>query len=121
MYLTRNIDYEGTFTIKDNVSFDNGINGVVVHKTTNPAVTVFVDNNQVFNNGKTTKDPEGRQDAGGLAINSGSAVSKVHLINNIVTANASPDRTYQCFGTCTLLSDSTGNQACGGSPSSKLD
>ena len=54
VYLTRNLDYTGDFTLKDNVAFDNGINGVVVHKTTNTAVNVTVDGNIVFDNGATS-------------------------------------------------------------------
>lgn len=38
VYITRNLDFEGTFTLKDNIAFDNGINGLVVHKTTHENV-----------------------------------------------------------------------------------
>ena len=34
VYITRNVDYEGTFDLTNNVAYDNGINGLVVHKTT---------------------------------------------------------------------------------------
>ena len=44
----------------DNIAFDNGINGLVVHKTTHEEVTINVVNNRVFDNGKTSKDVEGR-------------------------------------------------------------
>ena len=60
IYLTRNLDYEGTFELRGNVAYDNGINGLVVHKTTNPKVTVNVKYNVIFDNGQTTKDIEGR-------------------------------------------------------------
>jgi len=42
VYITRNLAYEGTFDLSNNVSFDNGINGLVVHKTTNENVKVKV-------------------------------------------------------------------------------
>lgn len=60
VYITRNVDYEGTFKLNNNKAYDNGINGVVVHKTTHENVTVEVKNNLIFNNGRTTKDIEGR-------------------------------------------------------------
>lgn len=60
VYITRNVDYEGTFKLNNNIAFDNGINGVVVHKTTHDNVYVEVKNNLIFDNGKTTKDVEGR-------------------------------------------------------------
>ena len=60
VYITRNQDYKGTMNLNNNVSFDNGINGLVVHRTTNDAVTVNVKNNEVFDNGRTTTDVEGR-------------------------------------------------------------
>ena len=120
VYITRNLDYEGTFNLNNNIAYDNGINGLVVHKTTNPAVTVNVKNNRIFDNGRTTKEYEDRQDAGGLTINSGEGTSNVLLKNNKVTANDLPDRTYQCFGECNLLSGSRNNSVCGGDPSPKL-
>ena len=102
VYLTRNQDYDGRFQISNNIAYDNGINGLVVHKTTNPDVIVNVTNNIIFDNGKTTKDIEGRQDAGGLTVNSGGAsiTSNVTLKGNHVTQNIQNDITYQCFGTC---------------------
>lgn len=94
VYITRNVDYPGTFILRDNIAFDNGINGVVVHKTTHDDVSVTVEGNIVFDNGRTTKDVESRQDAGGLTINSGTEESDVYLIDNRVSANEEPDKTY---------------------------
>lgn len=51
---TRNNDYQGRVVIEDNLAFDNGINGVVVQKTNE--ADVRVDNNRIFDNGKTRKD-----------------------------------------------------------------
>ena len=82
--------------MKNNIAFDNGINGLVVHKTTNEDVTVNVEENIIFYNGKTSKEKECRQSAGGLTVNSGSTTidSNVKLFKNEVTANELPDRTY---------------------------
>lgn len=66
VYITRNSDYEGIFTLKGNIAFDNGINGLVVHKSTHENVTTTVEDNRVFENGQTSKAIEGRQTAGGL-------------------------------------------------------
>ena len=43
-----------------NTAYDNGINGLVVHKTTNENVTINVKGNTIFANGATSKDIEGR-------------------------------------------------------------
>merc|ERR1712151_43625 len=116
VYITRNLGYEGTFDLSNNISFDNGINGLVVHKTTNEKVKVIVSNNTVYNNGQTKREEEGRQDAGGLTINSGSKSidSNVIMKSNRVTTSSS-DKTYQCFGSCKVSDDSQFNKSCGGS------
>lgn len=51
VYITRNGDYQGTMELNKNFCFDNGINGLVVHKTTHENVTVQVKKNIVFDNG----------------------------------------------------------------------
>jgi hypothetical protein len=109
--------------LRHNVAYDNGINGVVVHKTTHDNVTVNVVNNRVFDNGVTSKNSgvdEGRQDAGGLTINSGSATSNVYLLNNKVVADVQDDMSYQCFGTCNLTEGSGNNIECGGGHNNQL-
>ena len=122
VYITRNPDYEGNFKLNNNKCYDNGINGLVVHKTTHDNVSVEVKNNLIFDNGRTTKDVEGRQNAGGLAINSGgsSNTSRQILKSNRVTTTQEGDVAYQCFGTCEV-DNSSWNKACGSEPSSKLD
>ena len=123
VYITRNLDFEGTMNLKYNTAYDNGINGVVVHKTTHENVTVNVVGNRVFDNGVTTKNngvEEGRQDAGGLTINAGSATSNVCLLNNKVVADTDDDMSYQCFGKCNLTEGSGNNIECGGGHNSKL-
>ena len=123
VYITRNVDYEGTFNLNNNIAYDNGINGLTVHKTTHPNVTVNVKNNRIFDNGRTTTDKEsgeGRQNAGGLTVNTGTAAGNVNLRNNKVTAESAPgDSAYQCFGECNLI-DPSNNSVCGGAPSSKF-
>jgi len=108
VYISRNQEYEGTFILEGNTAFDNGINGVVVHNTNNPSVQVMVKDNIVFSNGKTTKDVESRQEAGGITINSG---VNVHLEGNIVSTAVDGDFGYQCFGTC-HIAEGHGNTAC---------
>ena len=92
--------------MNNNIAFDNGINGLVVHKTTHPDVTVNVKNNRIFDNGRTTSDKnegEGRQNAGGLTVNTGTEEGNLNLLNNKVTASNAPDSAYQCFGVCNVL------------------
>lgn len=120
VYITRNLDYTGTFALVANVAFDNGINGLVVHKTTHEDVSNVVSNNWIFDNGKTRSFEEGRQQAGGITINSGDYTSYQQMWNNQVRTDES-DVAYQCFGTCELEDQSYGNMYCGGSVSDKLD
>ena len=96
VYITRNVDYEGKFELKNNKAWENGINGLVVHKTTHENVTVEVFYNTVFDNGQTDKATEGRHDAGGLTINSGSSPNETVLTlkNNKVTSSIDSDVTY---------------------------
>jgi hypothetical protein len=58
VYITRNQNYQGTFELTDNLAFDNGINGLVVHKTNHANVTVTVARNILFNNGRTSRGLE---------------------------------------------------------------
>lgn len=112
VYITRNQNYEGTFHLTDNVCFDNGINGLVVHKTNHQNVEVFVERNHLFDNGRTTRDVEGRQAAGGFVINNGHAVT---VTNNIVATSVGEDYAFQCFGVCSVRTEvSTGNSHCTG-------
>lgn len=91
VYITRNLDYEGTFNLIKNISFNNGINGLVVHKTTHANVKVNVSKNVIFDNGMTTMDVEGRQSAGGLTVNSGDGVSNLLLHKNKVWSKIPDD------------------------------
>lgn len=118
IYTTRTADYEGTFIVKNNTVFDNGINGISIHKTTNPKAKVHVVNNRVFDNGKTSSKWESRQNAGGVVVNSGghSIDAKVRLAHNKVVTGDRPDVTYQCYGSCSFTRNSKSNTACGGMP-----
>lgn len=83
-------------------------------------MTVHVEGNQVFDNGRTFSTWEGRQNAGGVVINSGGSTidATATFVDNLVSSSDSPDRTYQCFGSCSMSTESSGNTACGGSPNS---
>ena len=120
IYLTRNVDYEGMFELRGNQAYDNGINGLVVHKTTHESVTVEVKYNKIFDNGKTDKDLEGRQHAGGIAINGGTETTNVYLLKNKVSTKEDGDVAYQCFGDCNIEDGSLDNIACNSSPSNKF-
>lgn len=107
VYITRNnpgsnwqsdTDYNsGWWYLANNIAYDNGINGLVVHLTNKTIVC----NNLVFNNGATSPVPvsqggEGRQNAGGLTINGS---KDVFVYNNISwTRYADTDYNYQVYG-----------------------
>ena len=84
VYVTRNSNsyLYGRFQLSENVCFDNGINGLVVHKTNR----VYVRNNVLYDNGQVPKTaPQLRQAYAGLTLNHAKNVS---LSGNAVTANA---------------------------------
>ena len=105
MYITRNYDYTGKFHLTHNLCYDNGINGLVVHKSHN----AYVEGNVVFGNGRVSKDIEGRQDAGGIVIHTSTGAT---FKNNIVTSAIEGDFAYQCFGGTCDHKDEGGNLAC---------
>mgnify|MGYP001984933384 CR=1 FL=1 len=112
IYITRSEDYTGAVTVADNVAFENGINGIAVQKTTNGAADVQVARNRVFRNGRTSQAWEGRQEAGGVAINGGGQTSSVRLEDN--AAEAPPGSApYMCYGRCALRPGSARNVYCG--------
>ena len=111
--------------LSHNIAFDNGINGVVVHKTYKVGVTVVVEGNTLFNNGRTSRTLEGRQKAGGFVINnaqvSGAPPSVIMIGNRVETdPSQAEDMTYQCFGGCSLAAESSGNEKCNGASSSSF-
>jgi parallel beta-helix repeat protein len=110
-YITRNNDrgsgqpdenpngqYTGAFYFANNVSYGNGINGVVVHKSDNSIVA----NNTVYKNGQVPLS-EGRQDAVGITVNNS---VNVRIYNNIVWTEFTSDTGFQRFGTTTNISGS---------------
>jgi hypothetical protein len=91
VYMTRNKDYEtGWFYIANNVSFNNGINGVVVHRTDRAIVV----NNTSYMNGATPL-ASGRQNSSGITINN--AVD-VKIFNNISYARFPEDFALGKYG-----------------------
>ena len=95
--------YYGTFLFANNVSYANGMNGVVVHKT--DYANVY--NNTVYGNGEvpSTGDPDwgsysdawksalgaGRQNYSGIVVHSS---SNVNVLNNISEARFDNDTAY---------------------------
>ena len=97
VYITRNSSTysHGQFLLADNVAFENGINGLVVHKTDR----VLVKNNVLFENGKVSKKkPQSRQPYAGLVVTHSQSVT---LSNNRVRA-PSGDFAYTLTGGSTL-------------------
>ena len=98
-----NGQYKGTFYFANNVSYGNGLNGLVVHKTNNSIVA----NNTIFENGEiptninTTygvdwKDAlnHGRQGTSGITIHSS---YNVKVFNNVSWAKQANDNAFQIF------------------------
>ena len=59
------------------------------------------------------------QGVGGFVINSGSDKTTSHVTansNQISQEAVENDHTYQCYGSCSLTSTSSGNTHCGGDP-----
>ena len=98
-----NGQYKGTFYFANNVSYGNGLNGLVVHKTNNSIVA----NNTIYENGEiptninTTygvdwKDAlnHGRQGTSGITIHSS---YNVKVFNNVSWAKQANDNAFQIF------------------------
>ena len=92
--------FDGYTYIANNVTYLNGINGIVVHKTDNTIVT----NNTVFNNGATpvtdelpdaepwyTNNTEGRITNSGITINNS---KNVMIYNNIISTRRDDDKAF---------------------------
>ena len=90
-YITRNKDtyLYGWFYIANNISYGNGINGVVVHKSDRAIVT----NNTCYLNGAVPLS-EGRQSSSGITINSS---SHVKVFNNISWPGYDTDYGYKIY------------------------
>ena len=107
-YITRNNDrgtgandenpngqYIGYFYFANNISYGNGINGLVVHKSDNSIVI----NNTIYNNGAVPLD-EGRQSAGGITVNNS---TEVRMYNNISWTRYDTDYGYKIYGTTSVV------------------
>lgn len=92
--------FDGYTYIANNVTYLNGINGIVVHKTDNTIVT----NNTVFNNGATpvtdelsdaepwyTNNTQGRITNSGITINNS---KNVMIYNNIISTRREDDKAF---------------------------
>lgn len=95
-----NDTFDGYTYIANNVTYLNGINGIVVHKTDNTIVT----NNTVFNNGATpvtdelpdaepwyTNNTQGRITNSGITINNS---KNVMIYNNIISTRRDDDQAF---------------------------
>lgn len=98
-----NGQYKGTFYFANNLSYGNGLNGLVVHKTNNAIVA----NNTIYENGQIPtnvntnygvdwKDAlnHGRQGSSGITIHSS---YNVKVFNNVSWAKQANDNAFQIF------------------------
>ena len=109
VYITRNGNYFfGQFELSNNECYNNGINGLVVHKTNR----VLVHNNKIYNNGKVSKEPPiSRQSYAGLALNTANDVT---LYNNYVTTELAEDFAFILHKSTFNEEESKDNFACVG-------
>jgi hypothetical protein len=107
IYLTRNSQFysRGKFLIENNLTYGNGINGMVVHYTDR----VILKNNIIANNG-TVPLEDHRQRNSGLAINHS---QDLEIVNNRVQVNVPGDAAIKVFGEISEVKAS-GNQYAGG-------
>lgn len=106
VYVTRNKDtyLRGKMWLKDNKAYNNGINGLVVHKTDRVVVT----GNVLWDNGQVSKDPpDSRQPYAGLTVNGSKDVT---VSNNFVKTERNDDYAYIAVSDSTLTSDSSNNK-----------
>ena len=91
IYMTRNKSYKhGWFYLANNISFNNGINGLVVHRTDRAIVI----NNTSYMNGATPLD-KGRQSSSGITLNN---AEHVRVFNNISWARYPEDFALGRYG-----------------------
>ncbi|MCC5790818.1 MAG: right-handed parallel beta-helix repeat-containing protein [Opitutales bacterium] len=91
VYMTRNKSYEyGWFYLANNISFNNGINGLVVHRTDR----AYVVNNTSYLNGATPLS-SGRQSSSGITLNN---AEHVRVYNNISWSRFEDDMVLGSFG-----------------------
>lgn len=96
VYITRNKTYDyGWYYLANNISYHNGINGVVVHRTDRAIVV----HNTAFMNGKVSLSM-GRQNASGITFNE---AQDVYVFNNISWARYDTDYALKKYGDVTIL------------------
>ncbi len=104
VYVTRNKDtyLHGRMVLAYNKAYNNGINGLVVHKTDRANVT----GNSLWDNGQVpTTAPESRQPYAGLTLNS--AVD-VEVRDNFVKTENNDDYAYVAVSG-SVISGNSGN------------
>ena len=104
--MTRNQDTysHGWMWLYHNKAYNNGINGLVVHKTDR----VHVVGNVIWDNGKVPKTaPEHRQSYAGLTVNQAKTVK---VSDNIVKTDLKNDYAYVLVSGSTLTSGSENNK-----------
>ena len=104
VYVTRNKDkyFYGRMWLNYNKAFNNGINGLVVHKTDRAQVI----GNVLWDNGKVPKTaPESRQPYAGLTLN---YAVEVEVRDNFVKTERNDDYAYMAVSG-SVLTESSGN------------
>ena len=104
VYVTRNKDkyHYGRMWLNYNKAFNNGINGLVVHKTDRAQVI----GNVLWDNGKVPKsEPESRQPYAGLTLN---YAVDVEVKDNYVKTEDNTDYAYMAVSG-SVISGSSGN------------
>ena len=104
VYVTRNKDtyLHGRMWLNHNKAYNNGINGLVVHKTDRAQVA----GNVIWDNGKVPKSaPESRQPYAGLTLN---YAVDVAVRDNIVKTERKDDYAYVVVSG-SHLNDNSGN------------
>ena len=132
VYVTRNKDTykHGQMELSDNIAYDNGINGLVYHRTDRG----FVQRNKVYDNGviplNLTAEVEhdwhqnlgkGRQPYSGIVINNAEGV---RLWSNIVKARDENDFAYNMISDGSIdgsITNGGNNAVCEGKVSSELE
>jgi len=108
VYVTRNKDtyHHGRMWLKYNKAFNNGINGLVVHKTDRALVI----GNSLWDNGQVPRSaPESRQPYAGLTLNNAVGVK---VEDNYVKTERKDDYAYIAVSGSKLTSGSGNNKNC---------
>ena len=104
--MTRNKDkyHSGRMWLNYNKAFNNGINGLVVHKTDRAEVI----GNVLWDNGKVPKtEPESRQPYAGLTLN---YAVDVEVKDNYVKTEDNTDYAYMAVSGSVISGDSGNNK-----------